>query len=336
MRRLGTALLAASLFTACGGAELESSNEPLAQQQAALTITDVDVSPECQGILQFANTASFATLDAYLPSDVVSNLVARRAISPFVSLADISSVRLVGPTRLDQLTAGARAKGYLPSSCIGILDGLAVSTDDAAAIVSLVNSIHDSELHDVLPDAWNGAVNLLTQRPFTSVQAISNVTGIGDVSLRNIRNSATLSRPLEALINAANAVGYHGHGGAYMARHFDWWQEVTGNGSYNASTPVCFGLEPTSVPRGATVRPYLADAAEVRAEFKATLDYADPYKQLPQRATGLANLEERINGRSFKGCYFGYSNDPWSAHSVAIFVDVENGFSLLTGTYWAE
>ncbi|KFA88418.1 lipoprotein [Archangium violaceum] len=336
MRHLGTALLAASLLTACGGAELEQSNEPLAQQQAALTTTDVDVSPECQGILQFANTASYATLDAYLPSDVVSNLVARRAISPFVSLADISSVRLVGPTRLDQLAAGARAKGYLPSSCIGILDGLALSTDDAAAIVSLVNSIHDSELHDVLPDAWNGAVNLLNQRPFTSVQAIANVAGIGDVSLRNIRNSATLSRPLEALITAANAVGDRGHGGAYMARHFDWWQEVTGNGSYNYSAPVCFGLEPTSVPSGATVRPYLADAAEVRAEFLSTLNYADPYQQLPQRAAGLANLEERITGRTFKGCYYGYANDPWSGHSVAIFVDTQNGFSLLTGTYWAE
>jgi DNA uptake protein ComE-like DNA-binding protein len=338
MRRLGTALLAASLFAGCGGTELEPSNESVAQQQAPLTTTDVDVSPECQGILQFANTASYAKLDAYLPSDVVTNLVARRATSPFVSLADISSVHLVGPARLEQLAGGARAEGYLPSSCIGILDGLAVSTDDASAIVSLVNTIHDSELHDVLPDAWNGAVNLLSQRPFTSVQAISNVAGIGDVSLRNIRNSATLSRPLEALINAANAVGYHGHGGAHMARHFDWWQEVTGNGSYNYGGLECFGLEPSSVPSGASVRPYLADAAEVRAEFVNTLAYANQNNQISSSviSAGLANLDARITGRSFKGCYFGYANDPWSGHSVAIFVDVQNGFSLMTDTYWTE
>ncbi|AKJ02959.1 hypothetical protein ATI61_113150 [Archangium gephyra] len=338
MRRLGTALLAASLFTGCGGTELEPSNESIAQQQSPLTTTDVDVSPECQGILQFANTASYATLDAYLPSDVVSNLVARRAVSPFVSLADISSVRLVGAARLEQLTAGARAQGFIGSSCVGVLDGLAVSTDDAAAIVSLVNSIHDSELHDVLPDAWNGAANLLSLRPFTSVQAISNVAGIGDVSLRNIRNSATLSRPLEALIDAANTLGYQGHGGAYMARHFDWWQEVTTNGRYNYGGLECFGLEPSSVPAGATVRPYLADAAEVRAEFLDTLAYANQNNQIPSSviSAGLANLDERITGRSFKGCYFGYANDPWSGHSVAIFVDTVNGFSLMTDTYWAE
>ncbi|HZN94114.1 MAG TPA: hypothetical protein VFB81_15480, partial [Myxococcales bacterium] len=35
-----------------------------------LTTTDVDVAPECQGILTFANNASFATLDIYLPSDL--------------------------------------------------------------------------------------------------------------------------------------------------------------------------------------------------------------------------------------------------------------------------
>jgi DNA uptake protein ComE-like DNA-binding protein len=338
MRHLGTALLAASLLAGCGGAELESSNESLARKQAPLTTTDVDVAPECQGILRFANTASFATLDAYLPSDVVSNLVARRSVSPFVSLADLSSVRLVGQARLEQLAGGARAQGFIGSSCVGVLDGLAVSTDDAAAIVSLVNSISDSELHDVLPDAWNGAANLLSLRPFTSVQAISHVAGIGDVSLRNIRNSATLSRPLEALIDAANAVGSDGNNGAYMARHFDWWQEVTGNGSYRSGGMECFGLEPSSVPSGATVRPYLADAAEVRAEFVGTLSFANRYNQISSGviSAGLANLDERITGRSFKGCYFSYANDPWSGHNVAIFVDTVNGFSLMTGTYWVE
>ena len=195
MRFLASAFVAAGLLAGCGGSEVEPSSSPaVQQQQAPLTGTDVDVAPECQGILGFVNTASFTTLDAYLPSDVAANLVNRRAVSPFVSLADVSSVALVGPARLQQIAGGARSQGFIGSSCVGIMDGLALSTDDAAAIVSLVNTISDSELHDVLPYAWNGAVNLLGQRPFTSVLRLSsNVAGIGDVSLRNIRNSATLT-----------------------------------------------------------------------------------------------------------------------------------------------
>ncbi|MCY1074805.1 hypothetical protein [Archangium lansingense] len=336
MRRLSAALLAVGVFAGCG-AELEPSSEPIAQQQAALTSTDVDVAPECQGILTFVNTASFQTLDLYLPSDVVSNLVARRTTSPFVSLADVSSVRLVAQARLEQLAGGARSQGFIGSSCVGVLDGLAVSTDDAAAIVSLVNTIDDSELHDVLPDAWNGAVNLLNARPFTSVQAISNTAGIGEVSLRSIRNSATLSRPFEALIAAANAAPV-GHTGAYMARHFDWWQYVTTNGSYNYGGLVCFGLEPSSVPSGATVRPNLANAAEVRSAVNSALAIANRNNVIPSSvvSAGLANLDALTAGRSFKGCTFGYANDPWSGHSVSIFVDTVNGFSVLTDTYWAE
>ncbi|WP_309895175.1 hypothetical protein [Archangium sp.] len=334
MRRLGPVLLAASLFAGCGS-DLEPSSEPLTQQ-APLTTTDVDVPPECQGILGFANTASFQTLDTYLPSDVVTHLVTRRATSPFVSLADLSSVRLVGQTRLEQLAGGARAQGFIGPSCVGVLDGLALSTDDAAAIVSLVNTISDSELHDVLPDAWNGAVNLLTLRPFTSVHAIANTAGIGEVSLRNIRNSATLSRPFEALVAAVNAVP-DTHTGVYMARHFDWWQYVTTNGRYGYGLE-CFGLEPSSVPSGATVRPYLADAAEVRAEVLSTVSTANRNNQISSGviSAGIANLDALITGRSFKGCYFSYANDPWSGHTAAIFVDTVNGFSVLSETYWAE
>ncbi len=337
MRRLGSALLAVGLFVGCGGTESESSSDSLQRLRAPLTETDVDVAPECQGILTFVNAASFETLDAYLPSDVVTNLVTRRASSPFVSLADVSSVRLVGQARLEQLAGGARNEGFIDSSCVGVMDGLAVSTDDAAAIVSLVNTISDSELHDVLPDAWNGAVNLLTLRPFTSAQAISNVSGIGEVSLRNIRNAATLSRPLEALITAVNAAPQHGAYGASMARHFDWWQVVTG-GYYQQGGLECFGLEPSSVPYGATIRPNLADAAEVRAAVEYAVDVANWNNQLSSSviSAGMANLDARTAGRSFKGCYLSYANDPWSGNSVAIFVDTVNGFSVMTDTYWSE
>ncbi|MFP2910813.1 hypothetical protein ACLESD_38410 [Pyxidicoccus sp. 3LFB2] len=344
MRRLGSAFLAVSMFAGCGGLETEPSPEPLAspsiesQQSPILTTTDVDVAPECEGILVFANTASYQTLDRFLPSNVVTNLVNRRATAPFTSLADLSSVPLVAEARLKQLEGGARTLDYIDADCTGIFDGLAISHDDAAAIVSLVNTIDDSELHDVLPDAWNGAANLLNLRPFTSAQAISNVAGIGEVSFRNIRNSATLSRPFEALAAALSAIPSNGSYGAQMKRHFDWWNEVTAQHGYSQNGPTCFGLEPSSVPSGASIRPYLANAAEVRAEVVSTLNYVNASSKLPSSviSAGLANLDARIAGRTFKGCIFSYADDPWSSHSVAIFVDTVNGFSVMTETWWAE
>ena len=283
------------------------------------------------------NTASYQTLDVYLPSDVASNLVARRASSPFVSLADVASVRGVGPARLEQIEGGARARGFIGPSCVGIMDTLAVSADDSAAIVSLVNGISDSELHDILPYAWNGAGNLLNLRPFTSAQAIADTSGISEVSLRNLRNAATLSRPFEALITAVNNAPQSGNLMANMARHFDWWQVVT-DCYYHSGGLTCFGLEPSSVPYGATVRPYLADAAEVRATVNTAVHIASPNHQIPDAVVtaGMANLDERITGRSFKGCTFGYAPDPWSGHTATFFVDTVNGFSVMTDTYWSE
>jgi hypothetical protein len=341
MRRIGSALLAMSMFAGCGGVESAPAAEPsesssIESQQAPLTTTDVDVAPECQGILNFVNGASYQTLDAYLPSDVASNLVAARTVSPFTTLAQVTAVRGVGPARLEQLEGGARAQSYIGPSCVGIMDTLAVSADDDAAIVSLVNTISDSELHDVLPDAWNGAANLLGLRPFTSTQAISDVYGIGDVSLRNIRNSATLSRPLEGLINAVNALPQPDYG-ARMARHFDWWQTVIPQHRYGYQLE-CFGLEPTSTPYAATVRPNLADAAEVRAEVLGTVSFANRNNQISSSVVtaGLANLDALTAGRTFKGCYLSYADDPWSGHNLAIYVDTVNGFSVMTHTYWSE
>ncbi|WP_375755925.1 hypothetical protein [Corallococcus exercitus] len=345
MRRLGTALLAVSMLAACGpGTQAETPPEsapstPAVEQQQApiLTQTNVDVAIECSGILEFANTASYSLLDRYLPSNVVTNIVNRRATALFTSLADLSTVPLVGPARLKQLEGGARTMDFIDADCVGILDGIAISRDDQTAIVALVNSIDDSELHDVLPDAWNGAVNLLNTRPFTTAQQIADTAGIGDVGFRNIRNSATLSRPLEALFSAINAIPGNGSYGATALRHFDWWNIAIQNHRYR-DQKICFGLEPSSVPYGATIRPNLADAAEVRDAVESAIGYVngDTLIPAPVRTAGLANLDALTQGRSFKGCILTYENDPWSRNTVHIFVDTVNGFSVMTETWWAE
>jgi hypothetical protein len=191
-------------------------------------------------------------------------------------------------------------------------------------------------MHDILPYAWNGAANLLNLRPFTSAQAISNTSGIGPVSLRNLRNAATLSRPLEQLIAAVNALPGGDHG-ARMARHFDWYQ-LLGSGAYRLNGMECFGIDPNILPHGTSLRANLADAAEVRAEVAGTVSYANRNGRIPSStvAAGLANLDARIAGRAFKGCYISYSNDPWSGNNLAFFVDTVNGFGVMTETYWSE
>jgi len=329
MRRIGSALLAFSLLAGCGGTEAEPSSESLERQQAPLTTTDVDVAPECHGILTFVNTATFAQLDAFLPSDVATNLVNRRATAQFVSIADLLTVPLVGPARLEQIETGARTQGLIGSSCVGIEDELALSTDDAARMVSLVNSISSTELHDVLPYAWNGAENLLNTRPFTTVQGIVNTAGIGSVSLRNIRNAATLSVPLETLFATVNSyVG--GNGGLVMARHFDRWELLTGHGYYNYQAD-CFGFDDEDLPWGMTGNPTPVDGADV---YQHIADRISP--QTPGYTAGMATLAALTTGRQFKGCHVGYADDPWSSHGVDFFVDKETGFGVMTDSFWVE
>jgi hypothetical protein len=338
MRCLALPFLAMSLvIVGCGGADPQEPSELLGTQRASLTEIDVDVAPECQGIIDFVNVASFQTLDAYLPSDVASNLVGYRAVSPFATLADVSSVSLVGPARLEQIEGGARSEGYIDSSCVGIVDELAVSADDAARMISLVNTVSSTELHDILPYAWNGATNLLAQRPFTTVESIAATSGISSVSMRNIRNAATLSDPLEDLIAAVNALPQTGFG-TTMARHFDRYDITTGSYYYDLQGLECFGIDPDSLPNGTSIRSNLAGAAEVRAEVESAVAHANGSNQIPASVVsqGLANLDARITGRSFKGCYLSYANDPWSGNDVAFFVDTVSGFSVLTETYWSE
>ena len=329
MRKILGAMWIAAGLAAMGCAP----SEEVAPATSALTATDVDVAPECQGIIDFANVASFALLDDYLPSNVAQNIVSARAVSPFVTLADLSAVSLVGETRLTQIHQAAQAEAYIGADCVGIYDEVAVSADDGAAMVALVNSLSSTELHGDLPDAWNGATNLLNLRPFTSVSQISATSGIGPVSFRRIRNAATLAKPFEELAAAATAL----HRDADVVPHFDWYAVVNTQSYYILNGMTCFGVDPGLLPNGTTIRTELADDAEVYAEVASTVSFANRYDELTlDPAAGLANLQDRIDGGSFFGCYISYANDPWSGNNLAFFVDTETGFGVLTETRWSE
>ncbi|HVE82841.1 MAG TPA: hypothetical protein VND93_08325 [Myxococcales bacterium] len=334
---LAAVTIASGLLAGCGRPDLASADpdptDELAQPYEPLTATDVDVAPECQGVITFANNASFATLDLYLPSDLASNIVGARSVTPFTNVASLSAVYGMGPVRLSQTYQGALAEGYVTSSCVGIFDELAVSTDDQAQMVALVNGISSEEMHDILPHAWNGAVNLLAGRPYTTAAGISNTSGIGTVSFRNIRNTATLSKPFEALAAAVNNL----HGDGRMARHFDWYHEMwNAEYGYHQAGGTCFGIDPNVVPQGIEIRQNLATPTEVYDTMAWAVSYVDRYHHTIDPTAGLANLQEQAAGRSFFGCNINYAPDPWSGHTISFFVDPLTGFGAFTETWWSE
>src|SRR5688572_33376612 len=70
-----------------------------------LTAPDRDLAPECQGILDYATTASLGQLDAVLPDTVAAAIVAHRAEAPLITLADLLAVPGVGPARAGTITS---------------------------------------------------------------------------------------------------------------------------------------------------------------------------------------------------------------------------------------
>lgn len=324
MRGFLASIVVAVGLVGCGPEQLAQSSEPL-------TTTDVDVAPECQGILTFANVASYNTLDLYLPSDLVSNIIGAR---PFSTLAGLSAVNQMGAVRLTQLTQGARTEGYITASCVGIYDELAVSADDQTALVGLVNTISGEEIHDILPYAWNGAVNLINGRPYTTVAGISGTSGIGSVSLRNLRNAATLSIPFTQLAAAVTNL----HRETRMYRHFNWYQELQNALSgYQLSGVTCFGVDPALLPNGSEIRSNLANASEVYSVASSAVSYANRYNELTiDPAPGLANLQAQLAGKSFFGCYISWAPDPWSGYTMSFFVDTVSGFGVLSESGWSE
>lgn len=306
----------------------------VASSRDALTTQDVDVAPECEGILAYANFATFAMLDDFLPSDLAQSIVATRSISPFVTLKSLSSVTGMGTFRLKQIEHEARAEEYIDQACAGIYEELALSADDAAALVDYVNTVSEVELEGVLQFLINPMAkdNLLANRPFASIGAIADTAGVGVDTFRALRNAALFRGPFEELASAVNVLERD----VVILRHFDWVDVVT-SGTYNLSGMTCFGVDPSLLVNGATVRPNLADAAEVLADVSGAVSYANRYNELAlDPAVGLADLADRIQGGTFFGCYLDYTPDPWSGINRDFFVDTETGFGVLTETRWSE
>lgn len=303
-----------------------------ANATSALTTGDVDFAPECAGILGYANWASLSELDAYLPSTVANAIVQRRAVQPFTSIADISSVTGIAQARLAQITSRAYTYDFIDVECAGVYEELAVSYDDSVAILAYANTAGASELESVVRfEAANVVPQLIAGRPFTTLQALVDTYGVGPATFRSLRDAA-IDGPFDLLAKKVNATA----GMAKLSLSFDWFDLVVEQ-HWGQSSIECFGVDPGLVNSvGGVIRPNLATGSEVLADVTDTVSSADAYGQVGDATAGLADLAAQTAGQTFFGCYISYQPDPWSQVNRAFFVNTKTGYRVLSQTGWSE
>ncbi|WP_164001890.1 hypothetical protein [Pyxidicoccus caerfyrddinensis] len=297
-----------------------------------------DTAPECHGFLDYANTATFAQLDAYLPSNVAQEIVNARASQPFSSVASVFAVNGVAETRLQQLYTAAKNGGYVGAGCSGIYDQVAVSTVEAAALVDFVNQANREELQGVLSFLINETVveTLTVTRPYAGVVAVSNASGVGNAVFRSLRNAATRWRPFEQLVGKVNGLD-HPDAQIRLDQHFDWRPIVAAAQNDPVTSMECFGLDPALLPQGATHRPNLANGSEVLGVVSDAVAASHVFAEASfNPAPGLADLGGRSTNHSFFGCYIHYHPNPWVYDSKVFFVDTYNGASILVSQHYVE
>lgn len=296
-----------------------------------------DTAPACAGFLTYANTASFAALDAYLPSNVAQAIVDTRAVHPFDSVASVVAVNGVAETRLQQIFSAARSAGLVGAACSGIYDQIATSTDEASAMVSFVNQASREEIRGVLASLIDETVvgNLVASRPYANVGALSSTPRVGPATFRTLRNAATFRRPFEELVDEVNEIN-HPDALVRVDQHFEWLPIVTDPGD-GVTDMVCFGIDPALLPPEATVRSLLADGNEVVENVGETVSLANAFGELDiSPYPGLADLEFRSANSSFFGCYINVHPNPWVYDRTTFFVDTATGASLLLTLHYVE
>ena len=333
LRKLSASCALAVLASAC-----VTADEPVTSTASPLTTTDVDVAPECAGLLTYVNTASFATLDAFLPSNVAHEIHDTALFNPYDSIAELLTVNGLGASRLQAILDRARLAGLVGASCNGIYDNLAVSQDDAAATVAYLNTVSVAELTGVLsflPFPTSTLNNLLAARPFAAVGAISSTSGVGAATFRALRNAATMRGPFEDLVAVVDSIN-HPDAQVRLQTHFDW-PSLLDNERITSIT--CFGIPPAQLPPGTTIRPNLADGAELTSLISSTVTLADRLHEVSARidpSIGLADLAARTSGHTFFGCFIRSSPNPYVFDVFDFFVDTSGPFSVLSTIHAVE
>lgn len=193
--------LAICLFaTACGvGPGDDGGGTGIERTDSAL----VDGTPEGVGVLRLLNdpetTLVVLDVDASMNRRAAQALMAHRAgpdgrfgtrdDDRFDSIAEVDSVRYVGPTALGRLVAFAHASARVPEGdeLLGSYDRVRFSVDEAAAALRLINRASVQTL-DVDMELNRRAVDsIVAARPIASMQELSELRYVGATALRRIK-----------------------------------------------------------------------------------------------------------------------------------------------------
>jgi hypothetical protein len=330
MKKLMHVAVASSLAFAAACTAPETSTEI-----SALAAENVDTGPECEGILTYVNGASYAELDSYLPAQVATDLVARRAVTPFVSMADISSISGIAQARLVQIAGRALTLAFIDTDCAGVYEEHAVTATERTAILAFVNNATEYSLENATPNNIDVVPYLLANRPYTTLQALANTPQVGIATFHALKVAA-IDGPFEVLADAVNAAGIE----ADIRTDFYWYDALVTEtySAYRLTGMLCFGIDPDIVDMmGGQMRSELADADEVVEQTTGAIEYADRFNGLAMDQTaGLADLAAWADGRTFYGCYIDFMPNPWMEIQRRIYVDTATNTGVVVDTWWSE
>ncbi|HEY4221444.1 MAG TPA: hypothetical protein VGO62_08875, partial [Myxococcota bacterium] len=108
---------------------------------------------------------------------------------PLASIAELDGLRYVGPASIDALKAYVRA--HYQSDDL-VVEGVALSSENAAAIVALANTAAEATLDDDVALDARAARALVAARPLLDINAVAAVSYVGKTALTHLRDYVIL------------------------------------------------------------------------------------------------------------------------------------------------
>lgn len=196
MRTLALGLLATTL-SACTASFPDAVE---ARDPDALLLEEG--TPDAVGVLGLLNdggtTLAVLDVDAKLDARAAKNLIAHRDGKDgrfgtadddrFDTIAEVDAVSYVGDTALGLLVDYARAHGWVPADdeLYGVVEGVALTKDEAAAALRTANGATLQELDvDVGLDV-RAATGIVAGRPFGTLEDVAAVSYVGKTAIEDL------------------------------------------------------------------------------------------------------------------------------------------------------